>query len=122
MAERSSGAEHRERNRWSPTTTSISPHETMWRMYGPKGHRTILPFAEGAEIPDEWECRCGSVAHREGDADREGDEISKPTRTHWDMLLERRSEEELATLLEKRLQMHRDGWIPDYECLLLNNT
>ena len=50
-----------------------------------------------------------------GDADREGDEISKPTRTHWDMLLERRSEEELATLLEKRLQMHRDGWIPDYE-------
>ena len=49
----------------------------------PKGHRTILPFAEGAEIPDEWECRCGSVAHREGDADREGDEISKPTRTHW---------------------------------------
>ena len=26
-----------------------------------------------------------------------------------------RSEEELATLLEKRLQMHRDGWIPDYE-------
>lgn len=63
----------------------------MWRMYGPKGHRTILPFAEGAEIPDEWECRCGSVAHREGDADREGDEISKPTRTHWDMLLERRS-------------------------------
>ena len=71
----------------------------------PKGHRTILPFAEGAEIPDEWE----------GDADREGDEISKPTRTHWDMLLERRSEEELATLLEKRLQMHRDGWIPDYE-------
>lgn len=81
----------------------------------PKGHRTILPFAEGAEIPDEWECRCGSVAHREGDTDREGDEISKPTRTHWDMLLERRSEEELATLLEKRLQMHRDGWIPDYE-------
>ena len=43
------------------------------------------------------------------------DEITKPTRTHWDMLLERRSEEELATLLEKRLQMHRDGWIPDYE-------
>ena len=78
----------------------------------------VLPFAEGAEIPDQWECRCGSVAHREGDADREGDEISEPTRTHWDMLLERRSEEELATRnLEKRLQMHRDGWIPDYESI-----
>ena len=35
----------------------------------PKGHRTILPFAEGAEFPDEWECRCGAVAHREGQAD-----------------------------------------------------
>ena len=49
------------------------------------------------------------------DEDREADEISKPTRTHWDMLLERRTEDELKTLLEKRLQMHRDGWFPDYE-------
>ncbi len=55
------------------------------------------------------------TAHREGDEDREADEISKPTRTHWDMLLERRTEDELKTLLEKRLQMHRDGWFPDYE-------
>ena len=62
-----------------------------------------------------WECRCGMTAHREGDEDREADEISKPTRTHWDMLLERRTEDELKTLLEKRLQMHRDGWFPDYE-------
>ena len=80
----------------------------------PKGHRTILPFADGAEIPDEWECRCGAVARREGE-DAEVNEIAKPTRTHWDMLLERRSEDELKALLEKRLQMHRDGWIPDYE-------
>lgn len=80
----------------------------------PNGHRTILPFAEGAEIPDEWECRCGATAHREG-VDVSANEIAKPTRTHWDMLLERRSEEELKQLLEKRLQMHRDGWIPDYE-------
>ena len=81
----------------------------------PKGHRTILPFAEGAEIPDEWECRCGSVAHREGDDDGEADEITKPTRTQWDMLLERRSEDELKKLLDKRLEMHHSGWIPDYE-------
>ena len=25
------------------------------------------------------------------------------------------TEDELKTLLDKRLQMHRDGWIPDYE-------
>ena len=55
------------------------------------------------------------LARRMADGDEEANEIAKPTRTHWDMLLERRSEEELATLLEKRLQMHRDGWIPDYE-------
>ena len=80
----------------------------------PNGHRTILPFAEGAEIPNEWECHCGSVARLEGEEDK-ANEISKPTRTHWDMLLERRDEKELAELLEKRLQMHRNGWIPDYE-------
>ena len=75
----------------------------------PKGHRTILPFAEGAEIPDEWECRCGSVAHREGDDDREADEITKPTRTHWDMLLERRSIEELEIVLTEQLTAYREG-------------
>ena len=80
----------------------------------PNGHRTILPFAEGAEVPNEWECHCGSIARLEGD-DAEGDEISRPTRTHWDMLLERRDEEELKELLDKRLQMHREGWFPDYE-------
>ncbi|NEG69127.1 RNA polymerase-binding protein RbpA [Bifidobacterium choloepi] len=81
----------------------------------PKGHRTILPFAEGAEPPAEWECRCGAVAHQEDADATEADEITKPTRTHWDMLLERRTEQELSELLEKRLQMHRDGWFPDYE-------
>lgn len=50
-----------------------------------------------------------------GDNDDEADEIAKPTRTHWDMLMERRTEDELKALLEKRLQMHRDGWFPDYE-------
>ena len=81
----------------------------------PKGHRTILPLAEGAEIPNEWECRRGATAPREDDSDQASDKITKPTRPHWEMLLERRSEEELAALLDKRLQMHRDGWIPDYE-------
>lgn len=81
----------------------------------PNGHRTILPFAEGAEIPDTWECRCGSTARREdGDGGRT-DEIAKPSRTHWDMLLERRDEEELKELLKKRLKMHAEGWVPDYE-------
>ncbi|MEK0306674.1 RNA polymerase-binding protein RbpA [Bifidobacterium favimelis] len=81
----------------------------------PKGHRTILPLAEGAEIPDEWECRCGLIAKREGSDENPDDKNAKPARTHWDMLLERRSEEELQTLLDKRLKMRREGWFPDYE-------
>ena len=55
------------------------------------------------------------AVRRENEEDEQPDEITKPTRTHWDMLMERRSEDELAALLEKRLKMHHDGWIPDYE-------
>ena len=47
----------------------------------PKGHRTILPFAEGAVVPEEWECRCCMTAHREGDDDRDANENSTPTPT-----------------------------------------
>lgn len=102
------------RSRLNPMTMWILRRDRR-RIRGNAGHRTILPFAEGAEFPDEeWECRCGAVAHREGDNDDEADEIAKPTRTHWDMLMERRTEDELKALLEKRLQMHRDGWFPDY--------
>ncbi|AKV55230.1 hypothetical protein BACT_0688 [Bifidobacterium actinocoloniiforme DSM 22766] len=81
----------------------------------PKGHRTILPLAEGAEVPDEWECRCGQIARREGEDETEVNHTGKPTRTHWDMLMERRSEDELKVLLDKRLKMRREGWFPDYE-------
>jgi hypothetical protein len=83
----------------------------------PSGHRTIVPFAVGAEFPETWECHCGLIARRE-DANGalvDGLEDNKPQRTHWDMLLERRSEEELKELLEKRLKMHAEGWFPEYE-------
>ena len=81
----------------------------------PHGHKTILPLSSEAEPPLEWECRCGQTAKLENAEDEEPNEITKPTRTHWDMLLERRTPEELKTLLEKRLQMNREGWFPDYE-------
>ncbi|MFC0266026.1 RNA polymerase-binding protein RbpA [Alloscardovia macacae] len=81
----------------------------------PRGHKTILPLSSEAEPPKEWECRCGQTAKLATAEDEEPDEITKPTRTHWDMLLERRTEEELKELLDKRLQMKREGWFPDYE-------
>ncbi|RBP98039.1 electron transporter [Bifidobacterium aemilianum] len=81
----------------------------------PKGHRTILPLAEGAEIPDEWECRCGEMAHIEGKNPNDEEHTVANVRSHWDMLVERRDEDELKELLDKRLKMHREGWFPDYE-------
>lgn len=71
----------------------------------------ILMFAAEAEPPETWTCRfCGAdsvllvdskpvdVTHDDG----------KQARTHWDMLLERRSREELEELLEERLTYLRE--------------
>lgn len=65
-----------------------------------------VPFADDAEIPEEWMCKNGKLGTlMEG----EGVESKpvKPPRTHWDMLLERRSIEELDVLLEERVEALR---------------
>ena len=72
-----------------------------------KGHHFTLTFAEGAELPTIWECpRCGGEARRSDGVQPEAKE-TKPTRTHWDMLLERRSIPELEELLAERLEQIR---------------
>ena len=74
----------------------------------PAGHTTTLPFAEEAEIPFDWECAtCGLAAVlRDGvEPDRKPE---KHVRTHWDMLLERRSIAELEEVLEERLDILRE--------------
>lgn len=81
----------------------------------PEGHRTIVPFADGVEVPDRWECRCGKVAKRENADVADPDNKQKPQRTPWDMLRERRTIPELQELLEHRIKMHEEGWFPDYE-------
>lgn len=69
----------------------------------PKGHHFSLVFAEEAELPTEWECpRCGETARRSDGVEPEV-KPTKPPRTHWDMLRERRSIEELEGLLAERL-------------------
>ena len=45
-----------------------------------------------------------------GIAEREV-KAEKPVRTHWDMLLERRSEKELEDILKERLELLRGGEI-----------
>ena len=65
-----------------------------------------VPFADDAEIPEEWMCKNGKLGTL---VEGEGVESKpvKPPRTHWDMLLERRSIEELDVLLEERVEALR---------------
>lgn len=76
------------------------------------GRENVLTFAVDAEVPEAWECRtCGAEAVlRVGDGvvevDHSGD---KAPRTHWDMLLERRTIPELEELLEERLALYREA-------------
>jgi len=75
------------------------------------GRETTLMFAADAEAPATWECRtCGSeallqTADGAAEVDRSGDKVA---RTHWDMLLERRTIEELEQLLADRLEFIRE--------------
>jgi hypothetical protein len=74
----------------------------------PNGHTIILPFSVEADVPVTWECRCGSLALLR-DAEQPEAKAGKPQRTHWDMLLERRTVGELEELLDERLGLLRAG-------------
>lgn len=70
-------------------------------------HRQTMPFsAEADEIPDTWGCSCGLQGFRLG-AQSVTTETGKSARTHWDMLLERRSVKELEELLKERIALLR---------------
>jgi hypothetical protein len=69
-----------------------------------------MVFSAEAEAPDTWECKyCSQEATRMVGSEPlivEHAE-SKIPRSHWDMLLERRSRAELEELLEERLSYLR---------------
>ena len=68
-----------------------------------KGHHFSVVFAQEAELPTEWECpRCGAASRRADGVEPEV-KATKAPRSHWDMLRERRSIEELEDLLAERL-------------------
>lgn len=70
------------------------------------GEKIRVIFAADAEIPSTWTAPSGKVGVlAEGEAPDE--EPEKPARTHWDMLLERRSTEELEEILQDRLKILR---------------
>ncbi|MFP7365793.1 RNA polymerase-binding protein RbpA [Corynebacterium callunae] len=65
-----------------------------------------VPFADDAEIPEEWMCKNGKLGTLMEGEGVESKPI-KPPRTHWDMLRERRTIEELDVLLEERIEALR---------------
>ena len=73
----------------------------------PQGHRSELPFSIEADIPPTWECRCGASARLLNGESVPDAKPARPPRTHWDMLLERRSIPELEELLAERLALLR---------------
>ena len=81
------------------------------------GHRFAMPFSLEADVPEVWECTvCGSEALRM-DGTRPEPKAGKPARTHWDMLLERRSVKDLEVLLAERLEQLRAGVTPQQGAL-----
>jgi hypothetical protein len=86
----------------------------------PAGHTFVVPFSVEAEVPDSWDCRfCRATALRH-DASQPQAKAGKKPRTHWDMLLERRTVDDLEVLLVERLELLRhsggpaDAMHPDY--------
>lgn len=75
------------------------------------GHTFVVVMSVEAEVPAEWEDpKTGQIGRRvDGGAPEEKN--VKHVRTHWDMLLERRSVDELEEILTERLQLLRAGEI-----------
>ena len=75
------------------------------------GHQFEITMSMEADVPATWECpKCGEQALNISGLQPEV-KAEKPVRTHWDMLLERRSVKELEEILKERLELLRGGEI-----------
>lgn len=89
--------------------SGVEPAPRMHAEYiCPQGHTTVITFSTEAEVPALWECRCGDEALLR-DGERPDAKPARHQRTHWDMLLERRTVAELEVLLDERLELLRSG-------------
>src|SRR5918998_1401868 len=87
----------------SDRNTELAPRQTREYLCA-KGHQFEVPFAVDAEVPMTWECKFDGSVARLVDGSEPEQKKTKPPRTHWDMLLERRSIAELEDILAERLQ------------------
>ncbi|MEO7127181.1 MAG: RNA polymerase-binding protein RbpA [Nakamurella sp.] len=69
----------------------------------PRDHEFAVPMADDADVPAAWDCRMHGLESTLVDGSAPDTKPVKPPRTHWDMLLERRSIEELEEILKERL-------------------
>ena len=69
------------------------------------GDEFEMPFAADAEVPSTWLCRNGMEGVLIAGGELAEPKKVKVPRTHWDMLRERRSIEELEELLNERLEI-----------------
>jgi len=94
----------------------VPPATTPLQYVCPVGHVTVVPFSiEAEDIPRTWSCRCGREAHATDELQNMASADVKEARyvrTHWDMLLERRSIAELEELLNERLALLRAHDMP----------
>ncbi len=71
------------------------------------GERVFVTFSAEADIPPVWVSKTGKEALLV-DGELPDTSNDKPVRTHWDMLLERRSVEDLEQILQDRLTNLRE--------------
>jgi thioesterase domain-containing protein len=84
---------------------NLAPRQ-MARYRTENGDEFDMQFADDAETPGTWLCRNGMEGRLvEGGDLAEPKKKVKVPRTHWDMLRERRSIEELEELLKERLEI-----------------
>ncbi|GAS95787.1 hypothetical protein RMCC_2753 [Mycolicibacterium canariasense] len=80
------------------------PPRQVARYRTANGSEFDVPFADDADIPGTWSCRNGMegiLVNGEAPAPKK----VKPVRTHWDMVRERRTMDDLEVLFKERLKI-----------------
>ena len=91
-------------------TVTLSPRKQL-DFDCPAHHHFSVVFSAEAQLPTSWDCpTCWASAARSDGVRAEAEQL-KPTRSHWDRLLERRSIAELEELLAERLALLKTGVI-----------
>jgi RNA polymerase-binding protein len=103
------------------TDHGVAPAQNVRRGYHcPAGHVTTLRFSvEAVDIPETWDCpKCGRLAHHDSAVAAHeagtaaGRALASPRtsatgKTHWEMLLERRTLADLEVIFAERLSLLR---------------